>query len=175
MRRTLDIFVCPSNRRPTTTTQTGSSQQLGPSDYRGNMAGGMILPAVNTNCPTQDPTNPYCCFYDNGITYQNSSVNMADITDGSSNTLLIGETLTGTWASATSCCVRTNTDRTINQPINIQGVNYYVYWMSKHPSQVNFVNCDGSVRPVTQTINKLVLNKLATRNGGEAISADETR
>ena len=175
VRRTLDILVCPSNRRPTTTTQTGSSQQLGPSDYRGNMAGGMILPAVNTNCPTQDPTNPYCCLYNNGVTYQNSSVSLADITDGSSNTLLIGETLTGTWASATSCCVRTNIDRTINQPINIQGTNYYVYWMSKHPSQVNFVNCDGSVRPVNQTINKLVLNKLVTRNGGESISADETR
>jgi len=37
------------------------------------------------------------------------------------------------------------------------------------------VNCDGSIRPVTQSINKLVLNKLATRNGGETISADETR
>jgi len=47
--------------------------------------------------------------------------------------------------------------------------------MSKHPGQVNFVNCDGSVRPVNQTINKLVLNKLMSRAGGETISADETR
>ena len=47
--------------------------------------------------------------------------------------------------------------------------------MSKHPSQVNFVNCDGSIRPVNQTINKLVLNKLMSRAGGETISADETR
>jgi prepilin-type processing-associated H-X9-DG protein len=47
--------------------------------------------------------------------------------------------------------------------------------MSMHPGQANFVNCDGSVRPVNQTINKVVLNKLVTRNGGETISADETR
>jgi len=175
IRRTLDVFVCPSNRRPVTTTQTGTTQQIGPSDYRGNMAGGMVLPAQGTNCPTQDPTNVYCCLYDNGVTYQNSSVSIADITDGTTNTLLIGETLTGNWSMATSCCVRTNTDRTLNQPIVIQGVNYYTYWMSKHPSQVNFVNCDGSIRAVTQSINKLVLNKLATRNGGDVVSADETR
>ena len=175
IRRTLDVFVCPSNRRPEATTQTGSTQKIGPSDYRGNMAGGMILPVAGSNCPTQDPTNQYCCLYDNGVTYQNSTVSIADILDGTTNTILIGETITGNWSMATSCCVRTNIDRTLNQPIVIQGVNYYTYWMSKHPGQVNFVNCDGSVRPVNQTINKLVLNKLMSRAGGETISADETR
>ena len=45
---------------------------------------------------------------------------MADITDGTSNTVLIGETLTGTWAEATSCCVRTTMDRTINRPIQLE-------------------------------------------------------
>ena len=59
------------------------------------------------------------------MTYQNSQVSMADITDGTSNTILIGETLTGTWAEATSCCVRTTMDRTINKPIQLNGVNYY--------------------------------------------------
>jgi len=175
IRRTLDVFVCPSNRRPEATTQTGSTQKIGPSDYRGNMAGGMILPVAGSNCPTQDPTNQYCCLYDNGVTYQNSTVSIADILDGTTNTILIGETITGNWSMATSCCVRTNIDRTLNQPIVIQGVNSYTYWMSKHPGQVNFVNCDGSVRPVNQTINKLVLNKLMSRAGGETISADETR
>ena len=33
--------------------------------------------------------------YDNGMTYQNSEVSIADITDGTSNTILIGETLDG--------------------------------------------------------------------------------
>ncbi len=175
IRRTLDLVVCPSNRRPEATTQTGSTQKIGPSDYRGNMAAGMVLPVTGSNCPTQDPTNVYCCIYDNGMTYQNSSVNMADITDGTSNTGLMGESLTGNWSMATSCCVRTNFDRTINQPIVVQGVPYNTYWMSKHPSQVNFANCDGSVRTINQTINKLVLNKYMTRNGGESISADEMK
>jgi prepilin-type N-terminal cleavage/methylation domain-containing protein len=175
VRRTMDFLVCPSNRRPDTVGQTTTTQRLGPSDYRGNMAAGMVLPDTNGPCPTQDPTNPFCCYFENGITYQNSTVNIADITDGTTNTVLMGETLTGVWSQATSCCVRTNIDRTLNKPITVGGTNYYTYWMSKHPGQVNFLNCDGSIRPVNQTINKLVLNKIMTRNGGETVSAEETR
>ncbi len=177
VRRTLTGFVCPSNRRPEATTQTGSTQKLGPADYRGNMAAGMILPDSAGNCPTQDPTNPYCLNFDNGMTFQNSAVGMAEITDGTTNTCLYGETIapTGVWSQATSCCVRTNIDRTINKPIVSNNLKYYTYWSSKHPGLVNFVNCDGSIRTVTSQINKLVLNKLMTRNGGETISADEMK
>ena len=85
------------------------------------------------------------------------------------------ETITGTWPDATNSSIRTNTDRTINRPINIAGVNYYVYWMSKHPNIVNFAKCDGSISTVTNQINKLVLIKLMTRAGGEALSSDEIR
>lgn len=177
VRRTMTTFVCPSNRRPEATTQAGSTQKLGPSDYRGNMAAGMILPDPSGNCPTQDPTNPFCLNFDNGMTYQNSSVGMADISDGTTNTCLFGETISpsGVWSQATSCCVRTNTDRTINRPIMSGGKAYYTYWSSKHPSLVNFANCDGSIRTVTANINKVVLIKLMTRNGGETISADEAK
>jgi prepilin-type N-terminal cleavage/methylation domain-containing protein/prepilin-type processing-associated H-X9-DG protein len=181
IRRTLDGFVCPSNRRPqTVATASGTpnaSQLLGPSDYRGNMSAGMVLPASNTNCPTLDPTNPFCLIYDNGLTYQNSSVSHADITDGSSTTIFIGESIypQGVWSQANTAVVRTNIDRTINKPILSGGVNFWTYWASKHPSAVNFGYCDGSVRPVTSQINKLVLTKLCTRNGAETISSDEMK
>jgi prepilin-type N-terminal cleavage/methylation domain-containing protein len=179
IRRTIDVLVCPSNRRPETavsSTGTGFTPKIGPSDYRGNMASGRLASDVDgTPCPPTGQASLTCYFYDNGLTFQNSSVNMSEITDGSTNTILIGETLTGNWAYATSCCVRTDVDRSINKPIIVGNQNYYTYWISKHPGQVNFVNCDGSIRPVSQTINKLVLNKLMTRNGGESISADEAR
>jgi type II secretory pathway pseudopilin PulG len=188
IRRTVDGLVCPSNRKPNTVnsatgTNTGTGAgttvnappKAGPSDYRGNMAAGMVPAGSNPNCMTLNPSNIACCIFDNGVMYQNSQVSMADITDGSSSTILIGETLTGTWPDGTNCCVRTNIDRSLNKPIVMNGLNYYTYWMSKHPNLVNFVKCDGSVAPLTNQINKLVLIKLMTRSGGEAISSDEMR
>jgi prepilin-type N-terminal cleavage/methylation domain-containing protein/prepilin-type processing-associated H-X9-DG protein len=179
IRRTIDGFVCPSNRRPQTVASgTGfiATSQLGPSDYRGNMAAGMI-PAVTTNCPTLLPSNIFCCNVDNGVMYQNSTVSMADITDGSTSTILMGESIwpQGVWSQATSSVIRTNIDRTINQAITVNGTVYWTYWASKHPSMVNFAYCDGGVRPVTSQINKLVLIKMCTRNGGETISSDEMK
>jgi len=187
IRRTIGGYVCPSNRRPTSVaTQTGSAvtSQLGPSDYRGNMAAGFIS-TTNDRCPDLTlavaGTNPFCMIYDNGMMYQNSTVNMAEITDGTSTTILMGESIwpQGVWSQATSCCVRTNVDRTINRPIPVTTsagtTNYWVYWGSKHPGQVNFAYCDGTVRPVTAQINKLTLNKLMTRAGGETISSDEIK
>lgn len=178
IRRTIDGFVCPSNRRPTTVQNSPNAYlTLGPSDYRANMAAGQVIPSSTTGCATIDVTNPLCFIYDNGMMYQNSAVNMADILDGTTWTVLFGESLspTGTWSQATSCCVRTSLERTINKPILYNGLNYYTYWMSRHPSAVNFAFCDGSVRPVTQMINKVTLNKLMTRAGAETVSADEVK
>jgi prepilin-type N-terminal cleavage/methylation domain-containing protein len=188
VRRTMDVLVCPSNRAAQAVQATGTVAKFGPSDYRGNMAAGM---AINPNCATPTPSNFNCLVFDNGITYQNSTISFADITDGSSSTVMLGEsissnpadpfsvTLNGVWAEATSCCVRTNVDRTINKPIVVNSSSgtqdYWTYWSSKHPSQVLFGFCDGSVRQVSQQISKLVLNKIMTRAGAETVSADEIK
>ncbi len=188
IRRTITTFVCPSNRRAATVNSgTGSNaiSQLGPSDYRANMAAGFIT-STNSNCPSLTPLatasqNPFCWMYDNGMMYQNSTTNLADVTDGTSYTILLGECLYpyGVWSQATCSAIRTNVDRTINKPIpvTVNGTitNYWTYWASKHPNQVNFAYCDGTVPPVNSQINKIVLNNLMTRGGGETISADQVK
>ena len=144
------------------------------------MAAGMVVPNSNSNCHDLDPTNPYCLFYDNGMMYQNSTVNMADITDGTSTTVIFGESLylQGVWSQATSCCVRTNIDRTINKPIVVTGPTARPTTGPTGRANIpagQFRLRRRHVRPVTQQINKLVLNKIMTRNGGETVSSDEIK
>jgi prepilin-type N-terminal cleavage/methylation domain-containing protein/prepilin-type processing-associated H-X9-DG protein len=180
LRRSLEFFVCPSNRKTTaTTTQDGSgtgagtttstTTKVGPSDYRWNMAAGRQL-----NC-TKDPALSYddCNYYDNGVAFRNSTVSIADINDGTSFTVLMGEVREGTWPEAASCCVRTAQDRSMNRPISVNGKASYIYWSSQHNGRINFARCDGSVSSIPYNLKKDILLKLMTRNGGEAVSTDD--
>ena len=47
--------------------------------------------------------------------------------------------------------------------------------MSKHPGVVNFLKCDGSVIDRDQPDQQMVLVKMMTRTGGEALSADQIK
>lgn len=167
--RSLSILQCPSNPRQTIPTirvpDTTRSIKVQTSDYRGNMAAGTLQGCTPI-------TSPDCQFFDNGLHFQNSAIDIAAITDGTSNTFQFGEALEGTWAEATSCCTRTTIDRKINHPIIINNQERFIYWSSKHSGVVNMSKVDGSVSSVKETINRQVLISLMTRAGGEAISGD---
>jgi prepilin-type N-terminal cleavage/methylation domain-containing protein/prepilin-type processing-associated H-X9-DG protein len=114
----------------------------------------------------------------NGVSYRNSRTRIADITDGTSNTLLIGErsgnlaraTWTGavTGADEAPALVLGSADHTPNHPA-AHGEDFW----SRHVQGVNFLFADGSVRIINNTINPLVWAALATRAGGEPYTAPD--
>ncbi len=61
-----------------------------------------------------DPTDPDydpSKFARNGMLYQNSAIRFSEINDGTSQTLLIGDSRFGFWSDGFSCCARFRNDR----------------------------------------------------------------
>jgi prepilin-type N-terminal cleavage/methylation domain-containing protein len=171
VRRSLGWMMCPSN--PRTDTRAGVTKPqpfdlYGKSDYRGNAAAG-----YDPNCADQTDYELNCSYYNNGITYMNSAVSIQSITDGTTYTVIFGESVVGNWPVATSCCVRTTIRRQIDRPIPGSNPPSYNFWGSKHPGVINFARCDGSVSTVAKTVRPEVLVKVMTRDGGETVSAEE--
>ena len=117
--------------------------------------------------------------------------NMAGITDGTSNTLLVGESLpaedanneffTATaasmgitiplnWNTARSTCTDGQTYGTNDLGCRFSYASHG--FKSRHPGGVNFLFVDGSVHFLKNSINRVTIAALGSRNGGEVISAD---
>ena len=126
--------------------------------------------------------------------YEGQQAGIDSTTDGTSNTILIGEVLpyqmadmsfwdtTGQQAG-TTVPINFNSNRiragTANCPPTFGGGTFgcrfhYAYkgFKSEHPGGANFVYADGSVHFLKQTINLATYSALGSRNGGEVISAD---
>ena len=113
----------------------------------------------------------------NGLFFENSSVGIRDIFDGLSNTLMCGERLatrgTVTWLAADPLVVQ--------GPARIVGVAkgipnktdsaQFADFASAHPAGAVFLLADGSVRMVPESIDEILYQALATRDGGEVINA----
>jgi prepilin-type N-terminal cleavage/methylation domain-containing protein/prepilin-type processing-associated H-X9-DG protein len=143
-----------------------------------------------------------------GVFYPNSHVAIADVSDGTSATLMVGErsrnladaAWPGSFGSRTEpaplctkagwpiqSCVglmfllmgRTGPSSDIisgsipgGSTPNHPAAGADDFW-SRHPVGCNFSFCDGSVRFVKETVAPMVFTGLASRAGGEVISADQ--
>jgi len=163
-----------------------------------------VLNAINNFDIADAATNSYAACYGGygpitqspgtGLFYENSHLAIADIHDGTSNTIAVGERASlfaqTPWAGSMSGgSVRTTdgapTFQSIIEPATVMclaraGNRYLtdVYseaydFFSPHGDIVNFVFADGSVHPLSHTISPLVVQALATIAGEEIIDGDQ--
>jgi prepilin-type N-terminal cleavage/methylation domain-containing protein/prepilin-type processing-associated H-X9-DG protein len=176
MNTQLPILVCPSDTSPR--TSTGCAQWGGISvavtSYKGvigttNMGGGW----PDSPSGTVDGHNTV---NNNGLFFRNTSavkIKLTGITDGLSNTFAVGEDVpehnihsaayysNGDYAS---CHAPLNFFPNPPDPANWPRV---MSFRSRHTGGANFCLADGSVRYISQTVDRLQYQRACTRANGE--------
>jgi prepilin-type N-terminal cleavage/methylation domain-containing protein len=189
------VFICPSALLPTprpSATSNGNgvtSPTVPPGENAASVAGGGygyttyrgVMGAQPVTGPISDSSNTE--WMQNGVLYPNSAVKISDITDGTTNTLLLGDSRYGFWGDGSSCCARFRNDRWTptdfdnywfwqQQPPILTPQLQYFSFGSLHDGAVVFGLCDGSSRPISKLIDKGLVRKLATRAEGTPIDSD---
>ena len=171
MSNNISSYFCPSASLP------GSRPYgLGYGTYRGCMGTNM---SISNGTQTPLPAGTY-----NGMLYPNSSVRMADVLDGTTTTIFVGDSPFGYWADGYSCCVRVrndlNTQSNVNRNLfddywldvdsmgNWTGLQFFSYG-SGHRDLVGIGLVDGGAKVISKKIDATVFMSLATRNGRENV------
>ena len=169
----LSIFRCPSDNGPDLNPIRNNHAM---SNYRG-VAGPYTYPSITENLDF------------GGIFYQNSHVRITDITDGSSNTLCIGECKYDVKSGQTAC-IWAGMEGWVapgasSGSVRISDVMWWVdeatatingtapqAFGSRHTGGAYFAFCDGSVRFFREGVDVNVVKWLAGRNDGVIVNMD---
>jgi prepilin-type N-terminal cleavage/methylation domain-containing protein/prepilin-type processing-associated H-X9-DG protein len=181
----LDVLLCPADYLPTKIIVDSSGRQFGMTSYGGNAG----VQSYQASSATRD-----------GLFYMNSSHRMADILDGTSQTLLFGEryhrdvdydlnagTFTkmsgwGYWCPSAGAPGMGDVTLGTMVPINYLhppavAVNAayeerrITAMGSGHSGGCNVALADGSTRFVSDSVDAALWRALSTRAGGESISS----
>ncbi|MBV09583.1 MAG: prepilin-type cleavage/methylation domain-containing protein [Rubinisphaera sp.] len=155
---TIKPYICPSSAIPESCLPQKMTQ------YRGNMG---YWP-VSTD-PNAQPLN-------NGLFYGNSAVKFKDVIDGTTSTIMLGETQLGLWPDGYSCCARVRDDKpnfdTMWRGDQLQAIPAVMLsFGSWHGDAIHFAMADGSTQSVSKMIDTEVYRSLCTRNGYERVDA----
>jgi prepilin-type N-terminal cleavage/methylation domain-containing protein/prepilin-type processing-associated H-X9-DG protein len=172
-------YICPSNVRPLWVS--GATAGL-------NTPVSLVSYLGNAGTSSNNPISA------DGVLYADSQVVLTDITDGSSNTILVGERpsstdlMWGWWPAAWGTgagdgdCVLGARDVALAahfgapptnvglRPGNPNNQGDAAHWWSFHIGGANFLYCDGSVHYLTYSADS-ILPQLSTRAGGELFVA----
>ena len=186
----LPVYVCPSdNLEPTCQAAHGVDIQPATGSYAGCM--GNAVPGVQNTKKYLGFGNPNLA---NGTFLYVRGVTIGDITDGTTNTLFIGETQEGhrtgqsnIWSNGnrfTSSLRGTSTP--MNFPLDPNGADGLVFsgsvsgaaggrcnggFGSFHTGGANFGFGDGSVHFLSESINPITYSAIGSRNGGEVFES----
>jgi prepilin-type N-terminal cleavage/methylation domain-containing protein len=194
------FYNCPSRRKPGLYPITSTSRRnfepvsLGAkTDYAAN-CGDQQWNEYNEGPPNLNPSNPvppdqvppgtangprvYT-----GVCYACSKIRFAEISDGTSNTIMVGEKFLHPTRWATGVDAADNENLYVgfnNDHFRSSGTNYYPpradnpnpnfanlqVWGSAHTSVFNVVLCDGSVRGISYTIAQQPFRSLGNKADG---------
>ena len=156
----MQVYLCPSEPRKTYWNQSpGPPPDPYPSadaDYGGMYGPRGLVPGFTDNPPA-------------GPMIFNQCISLAQITDGASQTIIVGEdpeAINAMWVSG---------HNTFDQsaPINARPPSEYGEELtSQHPGGVNTLFADGSVHFLKNTTDVVPLAALCTRALGEVLSSD---
>jgi prepilin-type N-terminal cleavage/methylation domain-containing protein/prepilin-type processing-associated H-X9-DG protein len=165
-----NVLVCPSDTAQPFIANTGSGVTI-------NAAVGSYAFVTGTNGPSQG-IGESVKYVNTGMFVYRNTRRMADITDGTSNTIAVGEVFDGhlsnnpnVWSVAGRHihCLR-STENPINTlpgtGILYAGTNNGAF-MSRHTGGANFTLADGSVRFLTQNMDITQYRNISTIRGGE--------
>jgi len=182
-------FLCPSDGQSgewlgcCSGVQSGSSSE---EDWRlSSMCG--VADSISWHCnflkfPAHKPKDSKYPRPDAaGILFNRSKISAANVTDGTSNTLIVGEAISQGEGSQRGYTWLTwnlmDTSNGINLPLRIRlSGELYDPWgfdggfASFHPGGCHFAMADGSVHFFSETIDQVLFSALATRAGEETLS-----
>ncbi len=183
-----NAYLCPSNGRDLYTTASAESynDQLSQTMHYLGILGpkGVNTFANNTNykCNDTDKTYSIC---DQGTSAYPKAIHLAEVTDGTSNTFLLGErsqkiTYARTWirgywdggSAGYLIFASKNVVYPINSTLGSESSNDAPFG-SLHPGGCQFGMTDGSVRFFSATMEMPVYYALASRDGGEPVGTKD--